>query len=298
MMDRNSPEYLHMKKSVKSKLDAYIEAELLSDFSEKYRSRSRWRYFMCAAAAAASAAVLLLLVLPELDRHEDVPVRWNECIASYGEKKSVTLPDGTRIWLHNDSRILYPDRFTGNTRQIFTSGEIYAEVTEDTKHPFVLSSHNVNVLVKGTTFNFRSYPETSEVELTLVEGAVDMDIKFANSEKTLQVNPGQIVKADLNDGDISRLSFSVEEYEPWKDSHAIYFNDESLEFIVAELERQFSIDIVVTDKDLLKQRYYASFVNCTDPLKILTSLNSANNRGHIRTRVEAGTYYVYSTKNN
>ncbi len=296
-MDTNSQDYLKLKKAIKYKLDAYIEDELIADFSDKYKLRSRWKYAFYSVSVAAVLAVVLTLVIPTVGRPDEEPVRWKECIASYGESKSVVLPDGTKIWVHNDSRIIYPDRFIGDRRQVFTSGEIYAEVAKDSKHPFVLSSHNVNVIVKGTTFNFRSYSETSEVELTLVEGAVDMDIKFANSQKILQVSPGQIVKANLNEGDISRMSFSVDEYEPWKDGRSIYFNDESLEFIVSELERQFSIDIIVLDKTLLKQRYYASFVNCTDPLKVLTALNAANNKRQINTYLKDGIYYVDSTNN-
>ncbi len=289
-MDMNSQEYLDIKAEIKAKLDMYIEEDLMNKHEDKVKRFPKWLYSIPVMAAAIISVVMLL---PEKEEPA-APVKWTECIAAYGEKKSVILEDGTKLWLHNDSRIIFPDKFTGDTRQVFVSGEVYAEVAKDPDRPFVLSSNNVNILVKGTTFNYRSYPESPEVELTLLEGAVEMDMNISNTEKTLIVSPGQIIKADLKDGDISRLSFSPETYESWKDGHAIYFNDESLALIVAELQRQFSIKIIVEDPSLLKLRYYASFINCTDPVEILTSLNSANNRKRIIVDEIDGTYYINS----
>ncbi len=290
-MDKNSQEYMDIKAEIKAKLDLYIEEDLFSNQEYRKKKFSKWILGLPFMAAAVIAAALIWFRPAET---AEVPVKWSECVAAYGEKKSVILEDGTKIWLHNDSRIIYPDRFSGKSRQIFASGEVYAEVAKDPDRPFILSSNDVNILVKGTTFNYRSYPESPEVELTLLEGAVEMDMNISNSEKTLTVSPGQIIKADLKDGDISRLSFSPEAYESWKDGHAIYFNDESLAFIIAELQRQFSVKIIVEDSSLLKLRYYASFINCTDPVEILTSLNSASNRRKIIVEEIDGTYYINS----
>ncbi len=282
---------MDIKAEIKAKLDLYIEEDLLSSHEYKQKKFSKWTLSLPLLAAAVIVAALLWSG-PE--KEEETPVKWSECIAAYGEKKSIILEDGTKIWLHNDSRVIYPDRFDEKTRQIFASGEVYAEVAKDPDRPFILSSNNVNILVKGTSFNYRSYPESPEVELTLLEGAVEMDMNISNTEKTLIVSPGQIIKADLKDGDISRLSFSPETYESWKDGHAIYFNDESLALIVAELQRQFAVKIIVEDPSLLKLRYYASFINCTDPVEILTSLNSANNKKRIIVTETNGTYYINS----
>ncbi len=282
---------MDIKAEIKAKLDLYIEEDLLSSHEYKQKKFSKWTLSLPLLAAAVIVAALLWSG-PE--KEEETPVKWSECIAAYGEKKSIILEDGTKIWLHNDSRVIYPDRFDEKTRQIFASGEVYAEVAKDSDRPFILSSNNVNILVKGTSFNYRSYPESPEVELTLLEGAVEMDMNISNTEKTLIVSPGQIIKADLKDGDISRLSFSPETYESWKDGHAIYFNDESLALIVAELQRQFAVKIIVEDPSLLKLRYYASFINCTDPVEILTSLNSANNKKRIIVTEANGTYYINS----
>ena len=217
-------------------------------------------------------------------------IKWVEVITAYGEKKAVTLPDSSTIWLHNDSRIIYPDRFSGKTRQVFSSGEVFVKVTPDKKHPFILSSNGVNVCVKGTTFNYRSYPETSDVELTLIEGAVDLKMNIGGIDKTVSVTPGQIVKANLTEGRISQFTFAPEKYVSWKDTKSIYFNDETLETIAVELQRQFDIRIEIRSEALKTTRFYASFLDCDDPMLILKSLNTT---GMMHIVQKGNTYFIY-----
>ena len=58
--------------------------------------------------------------------------------------------------------------------------------------------------MKGTVFNFRSYPKSTEAELTLVEGAVDMDFTVSGIRQSVEITPGQVVKADLENGKVTR----------------------------------------------------------------------------------------------
>lgn len=271
-MDNNGYDMEMRKARVKARLDAAIEEHALSGEDMPVRSTGKIRVF--AAALSCLAAALVLFVALNLARRpmpEDV--NWTEVTTAYGEKKSVLLPDGTVIWLHNESRLLYPDRFIGRTRQVFSSGEIYAEVAKDRKHPFILSSNNVNVRVKGTTFNFRAYPKSAEAELTLVEGSVDLDFVASGIKQNVEIAPGQVVKADLENGRVTRTYMKPEEYVSWTERTVLYFNDETLENIVAELQRHFGIIVDVSDRNLLERRFYASFVNGETPMEILESLN-------------------------
>ena len=65
-------------------------------------------------------------------------VAWTECCTDYGKTSSIVLPDSTRVWLNSASRLLYPEKFTGETREIYLSGEIYIEVAKDSLHPFIV----------------------------------------------------------------------------------------------------------------------------------------------------------------
>jgi len=46
-----------------------------------------------------------------------------------GEKKMLTLSDGTTIQLNADSRLTFPEKFSATEREVFLSGEAFFEVS-------------------------------------------------------------------------------------------------------------------------------------------------------------------------
>ncbi len=108
-MDYNDYDIEVRKARVKARLDAAIEESTLSGEDGIRRERRVWPYV--AGIISAAAAVVLAVVLNVVPRSEDETVNWVEVLTAYGEKKSVLLPDGTVIWLHNESRLLYPSEF-------------------------------------------------------------------------------------------------------------------------------------------------------------------------------------------
>ena len=291
-MDNNTSrkEIEESKIRVKAWLDAAIEEDMLSN---AHPTQGRGPLVAFLAGFSVAAALVAAVLLPRSITRPAAPqtISWTEIVANYGEKKSVTLPDGSVLWLHNDSRLLYPNHFSGDSRQVFASGEVFAKVTPDKAHPFVLSADGVNVVVKGTTFNLRAYPGASSSELTLLEGSVRLEMGGEGTPvQTIDVAAGEIVKADYQDGKISHFRFNPEKYVSWVDTRALYFNDETLEKIIAELERQFGIQVEVRSSALLKTRYYVSFVNGEDPLQIFNALNTT---GIMRITRKDNTYIIY-----
>jgi ferric-dicitrate binding protein FerR (iron transport regulator) len=182
------------------------------------------------------------------------------------------LADGSVIWLNNDSKLIYPDSFRGGQRQVFVSGEVFAEIAKDEKHPFIVSSDSVNVVVKGTTFNFRSYPDMRNVELTLVEGSVDLDCITREGRRTMAVIPGETITVDMVSGKVGKYMCKTEGYVSWKARRALYFNDLTLEEIARELQREYGKKIVIMKSHLARTRHFASFVNDESLEEILNAL--------------------------
>lgn len=288
-MDNHSEEYLRTKRRIKHWLDVKIEEDILAN-SVKHNTRKRLIAVISSCTIAATFIFALMFYGFDVGNNKSLDITWHEVTTNYGEKKSALLPDGTKIWLHNESRLLYPSAFVGKTRQVFASGEVFAEVHKDKSHPFLLSSNGVNVVVKGTTFNFRSYPEATEVELTLLEGSVDMNLLVGEKKKVISLTPGQIVKVNFLDEKISMFSTDPSKYVAWKDTRVLYFNDDTLENIIKELENEFNIRVFVTSKSLLKTRYYASFVNGETPDQIFNALNTT---GMMRIKKTDNNYYIY-----
>lgn len=46
-------------------------------------------------------------------------------------KASMTLPDGTKVWLNSASRLSYDNKYNDEERRIYLDGEAYFEVHPD-----------------------------------------------------------------------------------------------------------------------------------------------------------------------
>lgn len=278
------------KQRVKSRLD-----NLLAEDERQACKLSKRRSVVTLSALLSVACIAITLLtsnLVILKKSMGQVSSWTEISTSYGEIQSVILPDSSVIWLHNDSKIIYPDRFTGGMRQVFVSGEVYADITKNADCPFVVSSDSVNVVVTGTTFNFRAYPEMENVELTLLEGSVSLDCTTRQGKQMIDVIPGETINVSMRNGNVSKCFCEPQTYVSWKDRRALYFNDQTLEYIVKDLQREFGVSIEIVDKALTKTRHFASFVNDESLTEILDALCT-----HSGMRVEMKDEIVYIYNN-
>jgi len=67
------------------------------------------------------------------------------------------LPDGSRVWVNQNTKIEYPESFDGNTRNITLEGEAYFDVARDESKPFIITSGSITTTVLGTSFSVMSY---------------------------------------------------------------------------------------------------------------------------------------------
>lgn len=258
------------KQRVKNRLDSIIVEDKKQSSQP---SKKRLVLFLSAMLSAACLTIFILTGnLMTVKSNVGQILSWTEVSTSYGQKRSVTLPDNSVIWLHNDSKIIYPDTFKGGIRQVFVSGEVYADITKNPNCPFVMSSDSVNVVVTGTSFNFRAYPESENIELTLLEGSVSLDCVTRPGIQKIEIVPGEIVTVNMKSGNVSKCLCEPNTYVSWKDRRALYFNDQKLENIVNDLEHEFGQTIIIVDKALGSTRHFASFVNDESLMEILDAL--------------------------
>lgn len=67
------------------------------------------------------------------------------------------LPDGTRVWINQNTIIEYPEQFNSKERAITLKGEAFFEVAKDPTKPFVITSGDIKTTVLGTSFNVKAY---------------------------------------------------------------------------------------------------------------------------------------------
>ncbi|MGA9638617.1 FecR family protein [Flavobacterium sp.] len=67
------------------------------------------------------------------------------------------LPDGTRVWVNENTEISYPKEFGSNERSVTLKGEAFFEVKRDPSKPFVIRSGEIKTTVLGTSFAIKAY---------------------------------------------------------------------------------------------------------------------------------------------
>ena len=98
----------------------------------------------------------------------------NEYIVSAekGQRASVTLPDGTKVWLNSHTELRYKSDYGVKERNVFLNGEAYFEVSKDKEHRFVVNAGEMAVEALGTAFNVKAYNEDPDFVATLFEGSI------------------------------------------------------------------------------------------------------------------------------
>lgn len=160
---------------------------------------------------------------------------------SYGEKKQIELPDGSKVVLNSLSSVSYPKKMKGNTREVVLEGEALFDVVKDDRKTFIVKAQDIEVKVLGTQFNVLAYADDEEIITSLYEGAVVVSLC---SGETFRLQPGEkaIYNKQLKSVDIDSLE---EDGQSWKDG-SLYFNYKPLKEIWKILERERGITFEVS----------------------------------------------------
>lgn len=169
-----------------------------------------------------------------------------QIIAEKGEKASVVLPDGTKVYLNSQSKLTYPASFSLNQRTVNLTGEAYFEVRHDASHPFVVNTPRAKVRVLGTTFNLYAYPEKKLFEASLVEGKVEV-MPIEKPEQRVLLLPGHKASYDTSTGKIAVKKTDLRVETAWRRGDLL-FHSQSFNTIVSELESFYGVTIRVDGK--------------------------------------------------
>ena len=204
---------------------------------------------------------------------EDTAKQYLSVAAPAGQRIDITLQDGTSVCLNSGAKLEYPIRFNRN-RRVKLSGEAMFNVEHDAARPFIVETFACDVEVLGTKFNLKSYAEDSEVEVTLVEGSVEMETKLGGDDRIVRLRPGELVKLDKRTGSTETFDVPTDTYRPVVCGGGLFFMDKRFDEIVAYLEKRFDVKINVADRALAERRFIASFVNGESLDEMLASFNA------------------------
>jgi len=127
---------------------------------------------------------------------------YNQLIAPYGKTITLTLSDGTRVWVSSGSRLIYPPSFNRKVREIYLDGEAYFEVASVKNKPFIVKTEKMDTRVLGTKFYVQAYAKENKYSTLLLEGKVMLSEKKGKSNHEVTLKPGQQGYVNQNQNDI------------------------------------------------------------------------------------------------
>ena len=161
-----------------------------------------------------------------------------------GGEFHMELADGTQVWLNSESKLTYPARFTGGTREVAMEGEVCFQVAKNEAQPFIVRTGGMAVTVLGTVFNVDAYPDNGRIATTLVEGKVE--IQAGDEKQTLL--PDQQAVLEKGKG-IEVKKVYAEDYISWIGG-VFHFTEASLEEIMQKLSRWYNFEFFFANADV------------------------------------------------
>ncbi|MFC3560727.1 FecR family protein [Pedobacter jamesrossensis] len=194
-----------------------------------------------------------------------------------GERKKITLSDGSTVLLNAKSSISIGAAFNESTREVVLKGEAYFDVVHNKDKPFKVHTSEFDINVLGTAFNVKAYPDEISSEATLIRGLITMEAVNGNGG-TITLKPSQKVtfyknvvvkeKQKILKPAATRPEIIINHYTLIKDStivetawtqNRIEIYDQDFDQIQSVLEKWFNVEIKFADPEIEKYRFTATF---------------------------------------
>ncbi|WP_455591561.1 FecR family protein [Bacteroides sp.] len=166
-----------------------------------------------------------------------------------GSQSKIVLPDGSEVCLNSGSILEYePDFGRSRTREVRLVGEGYFQVSKDPAKPFIVHTNDIHVKVLGTVFNMRAYSNDHVIEVSLIEGKVNVFSKSETSGNVI-LRPNERLTYDKDSKKMWTDNVDAKRFAQWTTGRLNFVNA-SLVDIMKDIERKYNIRIVVNSKHM------------------------------------------------
>jgi transmembrane sensor len=267
------PENLHQQTDVEKALSQTWEKINQSNDSAEFEPAGpekkifSWKRWAAAAALTGIAAMAWWMI----SSRSPLKPSYVESYNPKGERSTIVLPDGSKVWLGAESRLTYPAAFAGRQRTMELDGEAYFEVVKNPQKPFVIHMKAGTVRVLGTSFNVKAHTDDGEIITSVNTGKVAFVPLTNNSMDSIFLTPGRKAFYNVASGKITESETDAEADRAWTEG-ILYFQADSLGKITRTLERYYGKTIVFKNEQLKSYRYTGKFSH-NSPAEILRFLS-------------------------
>ena len=218
-----------------------------ADVKEERKHKTRHlAYVMMRVAAVFILVFGFFFLFNHLNKQKNTPSI--VYTASGVSEQPFVLADGSEVYLNENARITYPEKFNANTREINFEGEAFFNVAHNPEKPFIIHCGEVEVEVLGTSFDLCTCPDDDQITLYLESGKVrfsSLDIDKGTIREQVILTPGDKAVYDKKTGIICHSQFKGQNYLAWK-TGVLTFEKTPLTEVFEALENTYDIRINTT----------------------------------------------------
>lgn len=233
------------------------------------------RFAAWLAAASIIVAFSVLLFTKDTSRSSATTPQLTrvETVSTSSSHQLIKLPDGSTVILNENSSLVFPENFSGNTREVTLIGEGYFDIKHDAHKTFIVHTGKVRTTVLGTAFNIRAYKSDQKVDVTVTRGRVRVS---TDKQVLADLRPDQQVSYYKTQARIEKIKTKATEVIEWQ-SRDLFFDDVTLKEAATLLEQRFQIKILFADHEALSCRFSGTFLkgeNLDEVLEVICSFNN------------------------
>lgn len=190
-----------------------------------------------------------------------------------GSDYELVLTDGSHVWLNAASSFRFPVTFSGSERIVELLGQAWFDVQHADKLPFLVHSNTLTTSVLGTAFDIKDYPGEKTRMVSVQRGKVKVQ---AGNKVLATLEKGQQVR--VTDSIIHQQAIDVTAIAGWKQGDLIY-EDETLEAIIADLQRVFNDSVVIKTtalKDIIATGTFNKRIGIQQALETICKLTDTH----------------------
>ncbi len=194
---------------------------------------------------------------------------YNEIQVPNGEKSTITLYDGTRVWLNSGTTFKYPVAFQPKERKVYVDGEAYFDVSKKTDQPFIIQADQLKIKVLGTRFDVCAYHTDEKFFVTLEEGSVHARSDVNGAE--LVLSPGDQAVFSRKTNQLTQTKVDTDLYSSWKED-LLRFQDAPFKEVIKKMERWYDVNITL-DRSIDTEETYTMAIKTESLREMLNVLS-------------------------
>ncbi len=254
-----------------------IRIEIFDKVSQQINQPRSIRLIITRIAAAillaASLSIALYQYFPK-DKALDKATAWTVYSAPSGAVRTVTLADQSVVVLRPGTKLYVPATFTSSSKRVvkMDEGEAYFTITRNLKRPFIVQSGQITTQVLGTAFNIRKMVGSTEVEVAVSHGKVQV---VDQTQRLALLSKGQLLRYNTRSGALKLDTINTGYVAAWNNA-VIELNNVAFKELAYVFNSRYGTELVAANADIAKLRYTLTVdkaVSENSMLKIITKIH-------------------------